>query len=73
MTKWEYTEARQGDRRDLLTELNRLGAEGWEVVSIHPVPDQWLDISSGDFAHGTAWLAFLKRPLGAAAPGHADA
>ena len=39
---WEYaTVANHGDARTLREQLNRLGQEGWELVSVYSEADGW--------------------------------
>ncbi len=59
MTKWEYRGIGRNwgerDANQLIDELNRLGLDGWELVSF-------------DY---DGWLCLLKRPLADTAPHHA--
>ena len=61
--KWEYMEATRKTERYLLNDLNDIGQNGWELVSI----------SHGKSRSGEdAWTAFLKRPF-VAHGGHHEA
>lgn len=71
MQKWEYkvvvqTRKKKGIGLDAMApwepelDLNSLGANGWELVSVTPLSDVW-----GDYASGTTttlgWV--FKRPI----------
>jgi hypothetical protein len=61
---WEYTILRPSSWyfKSVLTDLNRLGAEGWEAVSIAPV--EWEVDQSAYAAKGTPVLeVLLKRRI----------
>lgn len=60
MTKWEYQHftGMVGRREDYVEDpqvtLSRLGAEGWELLAVHPVPQL-------GHMYATAFLYVLKR------------
>ena len=55
--QWEYMELGRKTEGYLVNELNDLGQQGWELVSV----SFQKDIKSG-MGGGSSWIAFLKRP-----------
>ena len=51
--KWEYIELTRKTEAYLIEEINEIGQQGWELVSVFNGKDR-----KGD----TVWIAFLKRP-----------
>ena len=51
--KWEFMEMSRRTETYLMEELNEVGQQGWELVSVTHAKDR-----KGDFN----WFAFLKRP-----------
>ena len=56
-TKWEYMELDRKTQSYLVNELNLLGKEGWELVSV-----TFLKGVGSGMGSNEAWIAFLKRP-----------
>ena len=56
-TKWEYMELDRKTQSYLVNELNLLGQEGWELVSV-----TFLKGVGSGMGSNEAWIAFLKRP-----------
>jgi hypothetical protein len=51
--KWEYMELTRKTETYLLTELNDVGQQGWELVSV---------LHGADRKGEMSWTGFLKRP-----------
>ncbi len=51
--KWEYMELTRRTETYLLSELQEVGLQGWELVSV---------VQGKDRKGETAWTGFLKRP-----------
>jgi hypothetical protein len=54
--KWEYMEVTRKTEAFLVGEMNELGAEGWELVSVVKHRD------GKGISEFLTWTAFLKRP-----------
>jgi hypothetical protein len=59
--KWEYVELTRKTEAYLIEEINEIGQQGWELVSVFNGKDR-----KGD----TVWIAFLKRPYVAHGSNH---
>ena len=59
--KWEYIELTRKTEAYLLEEINEIGQQGWELVSVFNGKDRKSD---------TVWIAFLKRPFVAHGSNH---
>ena len=53
--RWEYTELTRSTEAFLLHDLNELGQDGWELVTVNQFKDR-----KGELM----WTAFAKRPCG---------
>jgi hypothetical protein len=62
--KWECCLETRKTENSLLAEVNRLGQEGWEVLSV---------LYYKDIKAAMCWTAFLKRPTTGQAPPAATA
>ncbi len=61
--RWEYMEVTRKTEHYLTGELNDLGKEGWELVTVLFHKDAKSSLGSA-----LVWTAFLKRPHAAAPP-----
>jgi len=52
--KWEYRFTVKQTERHMITELNELGREGWEVITVS---------YNKDMKGVWCWTAFMKRPF----------
>ncbi|MGA2063608.1 MAG: hypothetical protein ABSG86_01500 [Thermoguttaceae bacterium] len=57
--KWECCYETRKTETTLLVEINRLGQDGWELVSV---------LYYKDLKGGMTWMAFFKRPATGQAP-----
>lgn len=55
--KWEYLELSRKTEGYLIKELNGLGQDGWELVSVSFQKD-----TTSGMGASSSWIAFLKRP-----------
>ncbi len=56
--KWEYIEITRKTEGFLINDLNDLGKEGWELVTV-----MFHKLAGGGMGSADAWMAFLKRPF----------
>lgn len=62
--KWEYNCLTRKTEATLINELNQMGQEGWEVITV---------LYYKDIKSIMAWTAFVKRPSSGDAPKPAQA
>ncbi len=55
--RWEYMEITRKTEGYLVADLNQLGDEGWEMVSVH-----YYKANKSGLGDAWCWTAFLKRP-----------
>ncbi len=55
--RWEYMEVTRKTEGYLIGELNALGDEGWDAVSVH-----YYKAAKSGLGDSWCWTAFLKRP-----------
>ena len=56
--KWEYMEITRKTEGYLINDLNDLGQEGWELVTV-----LFHKLSGSGMGSADAWVAILKRPF----------
>jgi len=56
--KWEYMEITRKTEGFLINDLNDLGQEGWELVTV-----MYHKLASSGMGSADAWMGFLKRPF----------
>ncbi len=56
--KWEYMEITRKTEGYLINDLNDLGKEGWELVTV-----LYHKLASSGMGSADAWVAILKRPF----------
>ncbi|NQU24855.1 MAG: hypothetical protein HQ567_26530 [Candidatus Nealsonbacteria bacterium] len=56
--QWEYMEITRKTEGYLLNDLNDLGLEGWELVTV-----LYHKLASSGMGSADAWVAILKRPF----------